>query len=209
MEGSAHQNLLHFTSEEAEDIEPICENTDTFPDSSYKLKLWLQISIFIFLVLSGQIVVTLLGKVYYDYGGKSKWIATLVPFAGFPVLVPLLCFYSNTDINKKEPQEVNNIEQPSSSYNLVSALVCAFLGLLLAANSLLYSVGLQYLPASTYSLISSTQLAFNAIFLSSSMGKKLHHLYLILSCFLLYPLCSLFSKMSRQLTKKKSLYLDF
>ncbi|XP_019253810.1 PREDICTED: probable purine permease 9 [Nicotiana attenuata] len=76
--------LSKFQGQEAEDIEPICEKTETYPcpDSSYKFKLWLQISIFIFLVLSGQIVVTLLGKVYYNYGGKSKWIATLVPFAG-------------------------------------------------------------------------------------------------------------------------------
>ncbi|XP_016514842.1 putative purine permease 10 isoform X1 [Nicotiana tabacum] len=175
MEGSPHQKLLHFTSQEAEDIESMCEKTETCPrpDSSYKLKLWLQISIFTFLVLSGQIVVTLLGKVYYDYGGQSKWIATLVPFAGFPVLLPLLCFYSNTDINKNEPQQVHYIEQSSSSYNLVCALICAFLGLLLAANSLLYSVGLQYLPASTYSLISSTQLAFNAIFSFHFNGQKI------------------------------------
>ncbi|RVW81961.1 putative purine permease 11 [Vitis vinifera] len=44
------------------------------------------------------------------------------------------------------------------------SLIYFFLGALLAGDNMLYSIGLLYLPVSTYSLICTTQLAFNAIF---------------------------------------------
>ncbi|KAG4170098.1 hypothetical protein ERO13_A12G125401v2 [Gossypium hirsutum] len=44
------------------------------------------------------------------------------------------------------------------------ALLYFVLGVLVAGDNMLYSVGLLYLSASTYSLICATQLAFNAVF---------------------------------------------
>ena len=45
----------------------------------------------------------------------------------------------------------------------ISMQIISF-GLLLAGNSFLYSVGMKYLPVSTVTLISASQLAFNAFF---------------------------------------------
>ncbi|KAG2256302.1 hypothetical protein Bca52824_075596 [Brassica carinata] len=38
--------------------------------------------------LLGQSVAAILGRLYYDNGGKSKWLATVVKLVGFPVLLP-------------------------------------------------------------------------------------------------------------------------
>ncbi|KAI6703490.1 hypothetical protein NL676_012626 [Syzygium grande] len=74
---------------------------------------WIRVALYSLFVLSGQTVATLLGRLYYNKGGHSKWIATLVQTA-------LTCY--------------------------------------------LFSVGLSCLPVSTFSLICSSQLAFNAFF---------------------------------------------
>ncbi|VVB06512.1 unnamed protein product [Arabis nemorensis] len=46
----------------------------------------------------------------------------------------------------------------------VIVLIYVLLGVIIAGDNMLYSVGLAYLSASTYSLICATQLAFNAVF---------------------------------------------
>ncbi|XP_044497489.1 probable purine permease 10 [Mangifera indica] len=119
---------------------------------------WIRIALHIFFVLSGQAAATLLGRQYYDKGGNSKWLATLVQLVGFPVLLPYYCLpppkISDTSSNETAP--------PPSF--LVLASVYFSLGLLIAADCFLYSVGLLYLPVSTYSLICASQLAFNSFF---------------------------------------------
>ncbi|KAL5973701.1 putative purine permease 11 [Asimina triloba] len=97
---------------------------------------------------------TLLGRFYYDKGGNSKWMATLVQTAAFPILfVPLFLFPSST---------------PSTNSTAASTRMLVFiyvaLGLLVAGDNMMYSYGLLYLPVSTYSLICAAQLAFNAVF---------------------------------------------
>ncbi|KAL6952605.1 putative purine permease 11 [Sarracenia purpurea var. burkii] len=52
---------------------------------------------------------------------------------------------------------------PSPSFTTVS-LTYFVLGVVIAGDNMLYSIGLLYLSASTYSLICATQLAFNAVF---------------------------------------------
>lgn len=116
---------------------------------------WLLVTLNIFFLLAGQSAAVLLGRSYYDRGGNSKWMATLVQTAGFPLLfIPLflLPFFGGS----------SNIATPPSIITL--SLVYLFLGILIAGNNMLYSVGLLYLSASTYSLVCTTQLAFNAIF---------------------------------------------
>ncbi|WRX26982.1 hypothetical protein QQP08_019469 [Theobroma cacao] len=122
-------------------------------------KWWLQMAIYTIFCLAGQSVATLLGKLYYDKGGNSKWMATFVQPAGFPVLIPIYLLSSAYKTSKED--STRNIKSPPL---LVLAAMYAALGILLAADCLLYSLGLLYLPVSTYSLICASQLAFNALF---------------------------------------------
>ncbi|XVE65231.1 hypothetical protein DITRI_Ditri07aG0164600 [Diplodiscus trichospermus] len=115
-------------------------------------KRWTRVTSYILFVLAGQSAATLLGRLYYDKGGNSKWMATFVQSAGFPILLPLLFFFSPS--TKPTP-----IKASSS----IVFLYVAF-GLLLTGDNLMYSYGLLYLPVSTYSLLCASQLAFNGVF---------------------------------------------
>ncbi|CAN6246526.1 unnamed protein product [Urochloa humidicola] len=55
------------------------------------------------------------------------------------------------------------IASPETSATKIT-LIYIVLGLIIAADDLMYSYGLLYLPVSTYSLICASQLAFNAVF---------------------------------------------
>ncbi|KAK7263341.1 hypothetical protein RJT34_30929 [Clitoria ternatea] len=127
-------------------------------------KRWFHVFIYTIFLTAGQPAATLLGRLYFDRGGKSKWIIAFTQSAGFPILIPLL-FY----LPKQKHAKLINIP-----HNLVSSetkpkpstlffLYMAF-GLLITGNDLMYSYGLLYLPLSTYALICATQLGFNAIF---------------------------------------------
>ncbi|XP_004233087.2 probable purine permease 10 [Solanum lycopersicum] len=164
MEG-AHEKLLNLTVEEAEGTES-SENAKTSRLQSSKFILWLQIFIFTFFTLGGQAAGTLLGRVYYEQGGQTRWIATLAQTAGFSILLPFICYPSPKNHNEDE----RTIHHPSI---FVRASVYIFLGLFQVANSMSFTVGVQYLPASTYSLISGSQLAFNAITSYLLNGQKI------------------------------------
>ncbi|TKY47022.1 purine permease 9 [Spatholobus suberectus] len=118
---------------------------------------WLRLVIHSALVLVCGSVAVLLGRLYYEKGGKSKWMGTLVQLAGFPIQLPyyFISATKNLTTNSIHPN------QPSAS---MLAFVYVSIGLLVALDCYLYSVGLWYLPVSTYSLICSSQLAFNAFF---------------------------------------------
>lgn len=113
------------------------------------------VSVNIFFLLAGQTAAVLLGRFYYDQGGNSKWTATLVQTAGFPLLFLPLLFYPSP------PTTPTAAPRPPVAK---MALIYVVLGLIIAADNLMYSYGLLYLPASTYSLICASQLAFNAVF---------------------------------------------
>lgn len=113
---------------------------------------WLMVVVNILFLLVGQTSAMLLGRFYYDQGGNSKWLATLVQTAGFPLLIiPFILFPS-----------------PSSSITTIPiakiSLIYIALGLIIAGDNLMYSYGLLYLSASTYALVCASQLAFNAVF---------------------------------------------
>ncbi|CAH8301127.1 unnamed protein product [Eruca vesicaria subsp. sativa] len=120
----------------------------------------LRVSLYVILVLSGETIATLLGRLYYDKGGNSIWLETLVQLVGFPLTLP--CYY----YLKHEPSSKtnNSLTKKTTSSFLKLSLVYIGLGLLAAGHSVLYSFGLLYLPVSTFSLISASQLAFNAVF---------------------------------------------
>ncbi|KAK1397041.1 Nucleotide-sugar transporter family protein [Heracleum sosnowskyi] len=58
---------------------------------------WLEVIIYTIFVLGGQSVATILGRLYYDKGGNSMWMATLVINAGFPILLPALYLFSPSE----------------------------------------------------------------------------------------------------------------
>ncbi|CAI9095524.1 OLC1v1031499C1 [Oldenlandia corymbosa var. corymbosa] len=127
---------------------------------------WFRITLYINFLLAGQSAATLLGRLYFDNGGNSIWIATLVESAGFPVIIPLRFIFplssnSTTIANTSSNNDPLPRRKPSKT---TLFLLFLFFGVFLAGDNLLYSYGLQDLPVSTYSLICATQLAFNALF---------------------------------------------
>ncbi|KAF3667981.1 putative purine permease 9-like [Capsicum annuum] len=158
--------LFHLAVDETQ----VAESSEIAKNSSLqssKLIQWLQVFIFTFFTLGGQAAGTLLGRVYYEQGAKSRWIATLAQTAGFPFLLPFLCYPSP----KNHDDQQLSIDHQSSV--LVRASVYIFLGLFQVANSMLFTVGVQYLPVSTYSLISGSQLAFTALTSFFLNGQKM------------------------------------
>jgi len=104
-----------------------------------------------FMVLCGTTVATLLGRLYYNSGGNSKWMATLTQSGGSPLLlVPLLM---------TPPPPAEEFRPAASKLWPIYAGI----GVLIGFDNLMYSYALQYLPVSTFSLVAASQLAFNAI----------------------------------------------
>ncbi|KAK3018590.1 hypothetical protein RJ639_002825 [Escallonia herrerae] len=131
--------------------------------SAYKTMAWeayksKPISYWVLLLLSsGAMLIafpasSLLSRLYYSNGGKSKWIISWVAVAGWPLIVLMLvptyfiCGTFPTPLNLK--------------------LILAYVGLgfLSAADNLMYAYAYAYLPASTASLLASTSLIFSALF---------------------------------------------
>ncbi|CAN1821852.1 Probable purine permease 10 [Linum perenne] len=121
---------------------------------------WIKVATFTMLVILGQTVAVLLGRLYFLKGGSSKWISSLVQVAGFPILIPY--YLVNRIINHHHQQQDHLDSTLISPITLVS--IYSSLGLIIGLNCFLYSVGLQYLPVSTYTLLCSSQLGFNAFF---------------------------------------------
>ncbi|XP_058204825.1 probable purine permease 11 isoform X1 [Rhododendron vialii] len=117
---------------------------------------WVLASLNILFLLSGQTAGVILGRFYYDEGGSSTWMATLIQTAAFPILlIPYFIILPSS-------------QNPSTTSTPPSIAIISFvyfaLGILFACDNMLYSIGLLYLSASTFSLICATQLVFNAIF---------------------------------------------
>ncbi|KAL5577157.1 hypothetical protein UlMin_018856 [Ulmus minor] len=153
------------------------ESNQSSTDNQGKDKTWwIRVCIYAIFVLFGETVATLLGRLYYDKGGNSKWMATLVQIAGFPILLPYYCFTI-----QKNPTTITTSSSSSSSSSIDSkplssltlSSVYISLGLLNAAVCLSHSLGLFYLPVSTYSLICATQLSFSAFFSFFLNSQKL------------------------------------
>ncbi|KAL0305528.1 UNVERIFIED_CONTAM: putative purine permease 10 [Sesamum radiatum] len=125
-------------------------------------KMWFQMAIYSVLVLSSQPAATLLGRLYYGKGGKSKYTAALVQSAGFPILLPSLYVAARNN---------PTIQQTSPSTNLALPALYICFGTFLAFDCMLYAVGLMYLPVSTFSLICSSQLGFH-VFVSYFLNSQ-------------------------------------
>ncbi|CAK7356217.1 unnamed protein product [Dovyalis caffra] len=165
----------------ADDQEPNSSNDVSSVNNKLHLpklihyRWWLRVTCYMLFLLSGQSAATLLGRLYFDKGGNSKWMATFVQSAGFPILLPLLFFFttstiSTTAINLISSSFANTPKGPQLS--TLTFLYIGF-GVLLTGDNLMYSYGLLYLPVSTYSLLCATQLAFNALFSFFLNSQKL------------------------------------
>ncbi|CAN4080156.1 unnamed protein product [Withania somnifera] len=151
------------TDQERKNIEAqivIPESLKT-PKAVNKWKKWLEVGIHAFIVLASQSVATILSKLYYDKGGNSTWLLSLTETIGFPILLIPMILWPN--INGTRKSEEGNIDSKSPSV-MAKLSIYVFLGFLLGGGCVLYSIGILYLPASTFSLISSSQLAFNVLF---------------------------------------------
>ncbi|XP_020689670.1 probable purine permease 11 isoform X1 [Dendrobium catenatum] len=136
------------------------EATFAQSQSSFKLRKWqwwFLLFIYSFLILAGQTSGTLLGRFYFKQGGKSLWMATIVPSSGFPLLIPLLLILRSSST----AAAAATVSRPSIAK--LAAIYIGF-GLIGTGDNLMYSYGLLYLPVSTFSLVCATQLAFNAVF---------------------------------------------
>uniref|UniRef100_A0A5B7BH18 Probable purine permease n=1 Tax=Davidia involucrata TaxID=16924 RepID=A0A5B7BH18_DAVIN len=128
-------------------------------------KWWVRMLIYTLFLIVGQSGATLLVGLYYKKGGKSICLAAVMESIGFPILIPFSFYLSPPKHNNNAPTDT-----PSA---LIIATVYLFLGLLHATDNMLYSIGVLYLPVSTFSLICSTQLAFNAFFAFFLNAQKL------------------------------------
>lgn len=146
--------LLPITDNEEPMI--IAGTISELPFNKYKRwQWWFLVGLSILFLVVGQSAAVILGRFYYDQGGNSKWMATLVQTIAFPVLcIPFFTIPSSPEAS------TSSVPPPLK----VLVLVYFVLGILIAADNMMYSTGLLYLSASTYSLICASQLAFNAVF---------------------------------------------
>ncbi|XP_062186030.1 probable purine permease 11 [Phragmites australis] len=129
---------------------------------------WFMVSADVLFLIVGQTSATLLERYYFSQGGSSKWISTFVKTAGFPILFFGLFFFPS------KSSSTQNSDTPIAKI----ALIYIVLGLIIAADDMMYSNGLLYLPVSTYSLICASQLAFNVVFSYVLNSQKLTGLVL-------------------------------
>ncbi|CAH9090512.1 unnamed protein product [Cuscuta epithymum] len=133
-----------------------------------RLHFWLLLSLNVVFLLVGQAAAIILGRIYYDKGGNSTWLATIIQTAGFPVL--LIPYFLIPSPKQHSADSSNHPKPPPSAIKV--AMTYLLLGALIAGDNMLYSISLLYLSASTYSLICATQLVFNAIFSFFINGQK-------------------------------------
>lgn len=121
---------------------------------------WIKMVGYSILVLACQSAQTLLLRLYYNNGGSSKWMETLLQAIGFPILIPLYFLSSlKTKASSSTDAEVHG-DSPSI---ITRPSIYLLLGIMVALTSTSISVSLEYISASTYALISATQLAFTAL----------------------------------------------
>lgn len=104
----------------------------------------------------------ILSRLYYQDGGQRRWLVAWTAVAGWPLTaLTLLPFYLKKDTVPTRP-----------TWGLM--LAYAFLGLLSAADNLMYSWAYSYMPLSTASLVAASSLAFTAFFAFWLVGKRLN-----------------------------------
>ncbi|KAL9228155.1 hypothetical protein vseg_003765 [Gypsophila vaccaria] len=123
---------------------------------------WILLTLSIGAMLIAFPASSLLSRIYFANGGKSKWIISWISVVGWPLsaiaLLPTYFFC------KTYPTRLT--WQLSLSYIV--------LGFLSAADNLMYAYAYAYLPASTASLLASSSLIFSALFGYLLVGNLLN-----------------------------------
>ncbi|GAB4862012.1 hypothetical protein Ancab_037266 [Ancistrocladus abbreviatus] len=145
------------------------ESTRTAVESPFsrlkRWQWWLLIGLNTISVLVGQTTGVILSRFYFQKGGNCKWLNTFVASVGFPIsLIPLLLLPKHS---QQSSLPVNNRKDKAAS------LFYILTGALIAFDNYMFSIGLFYLPASTYTLICATQIAFNVLFSFFINNQKL------------------------------------
>ncbi|PPR90064.1 hypothetical protein GOBAR_AA30613 [Gossypium barbadense] len=109
--GKTQEVQLHIIVQEVkEENSPQYQNSKKLASHEPRnYKWWISIIMYAFFVIFGQSASTLLGRLYYDKGGKSVWVATLAQLAGFPIVIPCYCLAPPKSCTKNE-----QIRQPSA-----------------------------------------------------------------------------------------------
>lgn len=126
---------------------------------------WIFVILNIFFLIVGQAAAVLLGRYYYANGGNNIWMATIVQTAAFPILFIPYCFL-------RSPEDSVSSSRSLSTHLLI--IIYVVFGALMAGDNMLYSVGLLYLSASTYSLICATQISFHRSFFLLHQSSKVN-----------------------------------
>ncbi|CAL5069643.1 unnamed protein product [Urochloa decumbens] len=142
-----------------------CRPAATAAPLSKRLAWWATVFVNVVFVLAGQSVATLLGRIYYDQGGKSLWMQTVVQSCGTPLAIPLLIYFRT-----RRPSSSSSVARPPLAK---LAAIYAGLGVLIAGDNLMYSYGLMYLPMSTYAIICASQLTFEEVLRSDALPTVL------------------------------------
>ncbi|KAG2249387.1 hypothetical protein Bca52824_089015 [Brassica carinata] len=111
------------------------ERKSSTEQRSHNYSWRLRVSLYVILLLAGETIATLLGRLYYDKGGNSIWLETLVQLVGFPLTLP--CYYY---IKHESSSKNNNLTNKTTTSFLTLPLVYIGLGLLAAVSSLFSNV---------------------------------------------------------------------
>ncbi|KAK9122916.1 hypothetical protein Sjap_012518 [Stephania japonica] len=104
-------------------------------------------------------------RVYFIYGGQRKWLSAWLQTSAFPILlIPNTILY----LRHRCLSPTKRFFAPLKFY------ICGVtLGILFGLQGFLYALGVEFLPISTFSLLSAMQLAFTAIFAFLLVRHKL------------------------------------
>ncbi|KAK9156871.1 hypothetical protein Scep_003445 [Stephania cephalantha] len=119
----------------------------------------------------GNIGGILMLRFYFIHGGQRKWLSAWLQTSAFPILlIPNTLLY----LRHRHRHRHRLLSPTDKFFAPLKLYICgAVLGILFGLQSFLYALGVDFLPVSTFSLLSSTQLAFTAVFAFLLVRHKL------------------------------------
>ncbi|XP_051135475.1 purine permease 21-like [Andrographis paniculata] len=156
--GEIEEPELGWIAEESQAETPTAAAYIPDRDRSKPKTSWALMLVYASLILAGQSSATLLGRLYYNDGGNTALLQALLENVGSPMLIPFALI-----LLLKNPSGDDGARLSSDNL-MVRGGVYVFLGVSQAGSSVLYSIGLKNLPVSTFALINTSQLGFNAFF---------------------------------------------
>ncbi|MQM20625.1 hypothetical protein Taro_053649 [Colocasia esculenta] len=106
----------------------------------------------------------LLLRVYFLHGGKRMWLSSLVQVGGWPLaIIPLTFCYMRSWLTRRARSGQGDGWFPiAMTFPLAAA--CAGIGVFTGLDCYMFAFSASYLPVSTAAILSSTQMAFVALF---------------------------------------------